>query len=46
VVVYFDDILIYNKSHEEHLDYLRVVFDALRAARLYANLEKCIFCTD
>jgi hypothetical protein len=38
--------LIYSKSHEEHLDHLRAVFDALRAARLYANLEKCIFCTD
>jgi hypothetical protein len=46
VVVYFDDILIYSKSHKEHLDHLRAVFDALRAARLYANLEKCIFCTD
>jgi hypothetical protein len=46
VVVYFDDILIYSKSHEEHLGHLHAVFDALRAASLYANLEKCIFCTD
>ena len=46
VVVYFDDILIYSKSHAEHIDHLRAVFDALRAARLFANLGKCIFCTD
>src|SRR5947207_13391098 len=46
MVVYFDDILIYSKSHASHIDHLRAVFDALRAARLFANLGKCIFCTD
>jgi hypothetical protein len=46
VVVYFDDILIYNKSLDEHIEHLRVVFCALREARLFANLEKCTFCTD
>ena len=46
VVVYFDDILIYSKSLEDHLDHLRAVFNALRAARLFGNLEKCTFCTD
>jgi hypothetical protein len=45
VVVYFDDILIYSKSMEDHLKHLSVVFDALRTARLFANIEKCIFCT-
>ena len=45
VVVYFDDILIYSKSIEEHLEHLRAVFDALRAARLFGNMEKCTFCT-
>jgi hypothetical protein len=45
VVVYFD-ILIYNKSLDEHIEHLRVVFDALCETRLFANLEKCTFCTD
>jgi hypothetical protein len=46
VVVYFDDILIYSKSLDEHIEHLRAVFGALREAHLFANLEKCTFCTD
>ena len=46
VVVYFDDLLIYNKSIGEHLHHLRDVFNTLRDARLFGNLEKCTFCTD
>jgi hypothetical protein len=45
VVVYLDDILIYNKSMEDHLEHLSVVFYALRAAHLFTDIEKCIFCT-
>jgi hypothetical protein len=46
VVVYFNDILIYSKSLNEHIEHLHAVFCALRDARLFANLEKCTFCTD
>jgi hypothetical protein len=46
VVVYFDNILIYSKSLDEHSEHLRVVFGALREACLFANLETCTFCTD
>jgi hypothetical protein len=46
VVVYFDDILIYNKSIDEHIDPLRAVSNALRDAHLFGNLEKCTFRMD
>jgi len=46
VVVYFDDILIYNKSLHEHIDHLRSVLTILRVNSLFANKEKCTFCVD
>ena len=34
VLVYLDDILIYSNSDEEHLEHLRLVFEALREYKL------------
>ncbi|WVZ93294.1 LOW QUALITY PROTEIN: hypothetical protein U9M48_039288 [Paspalum notatum var. saurae] len=34
------------KSLDEYLDHLAAIFVALRDTRLFANLEKCTFCTD
>ncbi len=43
VVVYIDDILIYNGSLEEHVEHLGKVFQRLRENKLYVKLEKCEF---
>ena len=43
VLVYLDDILIYSNTAEEHVKHLRLVLEALRAAKLFAKPTKCIF---
>ena len=43
VLVYLDDILVYSNSEEEHVEHLRLVFEALRQHKLYARPTKCTF---
>jgi hypothetical protein len=43
VVVYFDDILIFNKIWEEHLEHIQQVLGTLQQHNLYAHLVKCSF---
>ena len=43
VVVFLDDILVYSRSKEEHLNHLRQVFEVLREHQLYAKDSKCDF---
>lgn len=46
VVVYFDDIVIFSDSFDEHLIHLASVFKKLTEARLQAKLIKCQFCLE
>ena len=43
VVVFIDDILIYSKNAEDHVEHLRVVLLRLREDKLYAKFSKCEF---
>ena len=41
VIVYLDDICIYSKSPEEHLDHIRQILMALRKNKLFIKMVKC-----
>jgi transposase InsO family protein len=43
VVVYLDDICIYSKTPEEHLEHLEKVLAVLQEHKLYVGLDKCTF---
>ncbi|XP_058725857.1 uncharacterized mitochondrial protein AtMg00860-like [Vicia villosa] len=43
VVIFIDDILIYSRTIEEHMEHLRIVLSVLREKRLFAKFSKCEF---
>ena len=43
MLVFFDDILVFSKSVEEHSGNLRKVLELLRRHNLYINKKKCSF---
>ena len=45
-VVYLDDILIYSRSEQEHIQHVKEVLQILQDNDLFAKPEKCIFHTD
>ena len=40
---YLDDIIIFSKTEEEHLEHLEIIFNRLREAGLKLKLQKCSF---
>lgn len=42
-LVYLDDIIIYSKTKQEHINKLQQVFESLRKANLKVNKNKCVF---
>src|SRR5271168_5485414 len=43
VLVFFDDILIYNKSWKDHVQHVDMVLKLLDEKQLYAKNSKCFF---
>lgn len=44
-LIFFDDILIYSSSVDQHVHHLQQVFDLMRKHSLYAKRSKCDFAT-
>ena len=42
-IVFIDDILIYSWNEEDHVIYLRIVFQTLRDKKLYSEFSKFQF---
>ena len=43
VLVFLDDILIFSKTLEEHLEHIKTVLGRLRSEKLFGRLQKCDF---
>ncbi|GAU35886.1 hypothetical protein TSUD_383780 [Trifolium subterraneum] len=43
VIVFFDDILVYSRTLDEHLEHLETVFQCLASNQFFLKMSKCTF---
>ncbi|GKF75602.1 putative reverse transcriptase domain-containing protein, partial [Tanacetum coccineum] len=43
VIVFINDILIYSRNKEDHVNHLRTILELLKKEKLYAKFSKCDF---
>jgi len=43
ILVFFDDILVYSPTLDQHMTHLRTTFEVLRANQLFIKRSKCAF---
>ena len=43
VLVFFDDILIFSRTLEEHIEHVRLVLQLLQRDRWQVKFSKCVF---
>lgn len=43
LLIFFDDILVYNLTVDEHNEHLRIMLEILNKESLYANCKKYVF---
>ena len=43
VLVFLDDILIFSRTKEEHLQHIKAILDRLCSEKFYGQLHKCDF---
>jgi hypothetical protein len=43
VIVYLDDVCVYSRTHEEHMEHMRLVLQCFKDEGLKLRLKKCFF---